>query len=125
MPQGYPRRGADRHPSAPAWATVRFIDYPPAAQQRTRPSVAGNGVEAEKYASETVRVTKELKWKDWGTRFNLYLTTDGKRLPGPTDLLRARQRQAAQVLAADHHAGAGGRRQALNQAVYRSAPRYR
>jgi polyphosphate glucokinase len=39
-----------------------------------------NGVEAEKYASETVRVTKELKWKDWGSRFNLYLTTMEKLL---------------------------------------------
>ena len=39
-----------------------------------------NGVEAEKYASETVRVTKELKWKDWGTRFDLYLTTMEKLL---------------------------------------------
>ena len=39
-----------------------------------------NGVEAEKYASETVRVTKELKWKDWGARFNLYLTTMEKLL---------------------------------------------
>lgn len=34
-----------------------------------------NGVEAERYASEAVRVVKELKWKDWGDRFNLYLTT--------------------------------------------------
>lgn len=34
-----------------------------------------NGVEAERYASEAVRVTKDLKWKDWGERFNLYLTT--------------------------------------------------
>lgn len=34
-----------------------------------------NGVEAERYASEAVRVTKDLKWKEWGDRFNLYLTT--------------------------------------------------
>ena len=34
-----------------------------------------NGVEAERYASEAVRVTKDLKWKDWGDRFNLFLTT--------------------------------------------------
>jgi polyphosphate glucokinase len=34
-----------------------------------------NGIEAERYASEAVRVTKDLKWKDWGDRFNLYLTT--------------------------------------------------
>jgi polyphosphate glucokinase len=34
-----------------------------------------NGVEAERYASEAVRVTKDLKWKEWGERFNLYLTT--------------------------------------------------
>ena len=34
-----------------------------------------NGVEAERYASEAVRVTKDLKWKDWGERLNLYLTT--------------------------------------------------
>ena len=34
-----------------------------------------NGLEAERYASEAVRVTKDLKWKEWGDRFNLYLTT--------------------------------------------------
>lgn len=34
-----------------------------------------NGHEAERYASEAVRVTKDLKWKDWGERLNLYLTT--------------------------------------------------
>ena len=34
-----------------------------------------NGLEAERYASEAVRVVKELKWKEWGERFNLYLTT--------------------------------------------------
>jgi polyphosphate glucokinase len=34
-----------------------------------------NGIEAERYASEAVRVVKELKWKEWGDRFNLYLTT--------------------------------------------------
>ena len=34
-----------------------------------------NGVEAERYASEAVRVTKKLKWKDWGERLNLYLRT--------------------------------------------------
>ena len=34
-----------------------------------------NGHEAERYASETVRVTKELKWKEWGERLNLYLCT--------------------------------------------------
>jgi len=34
-----------------------------------------NGFEAERYASEAVRVTKDLKWKEWGDRFNLYLTT--------------------------------------------------
>lgn len=34
-----------------------------------------NGLEAERYASEAVRVVKELKWKEWGDRFNLYLTT--------------------------------------------------
>ena len=39
-----------------------------------------NGIEAEKYASETVRVTKDLKWKDWGPRFNVYLTTLEKLL---------------------------------------------
>jgi len=31
--------------------------------------------EAERYASEAVRVVKDLKWKEWGDRFNLYLTT--------------------------------------------------
>lgn len=39
-----------------------------------------NGVEAERYASETVRVTKDLKWREWGVRFNLYLTTMEKLL---------------------------------------------
>ena len=34
-----------------------------------------NGHEAERYASEAVRVTKDLKWKDWGERLNLYLCT--------------------------------------------------
>lgn len=34
-----------------------------------------NGQEAERYASEAVRVTKDLKWKEWGERFNLYLNT--------------------------------------------------
>lgn len=34
-----------------------------------------NGVEAERYASEAVRITKDLKWKEWGERLNLYLTT--------------------------------------------------
>ena len=34
-----------------------------------------NGVEAERYASEAVRIVKELKWKEWGDRLNLYLTT--------------------------------------------------
>lgn len=34
-----------------------------------------NGIEAERYASEAVRVVKDLKWKEWGDRFNLYLTT--------------------------------------------------
>jgi polyphosphate glucokinase len=32
-----------------------------------------NGVEAERYASEAVRITQELKWKDWGERLNRYL----------------------------------------------------
>ena len=34
-----------------------------------------NGAEAERYASEAVRITKKLKWKEWGKRFNLYLAT--------------------------------------------------
>jgi len=34
-----------------------------------------NGIEAEKFASESVRITQELKWSEWGTRFNLYLNT--------------------------------------------------
>ena len=34
-----------------------------------------NGQEAERYASEAVRVTKDLKWKEWGERLNLYLCT--------------------------------------------------
>ena len=34
-----------------------------------------NGLEAERYASEAVRVTKGLKWREWGERFNHYLMT--------------------------------------------------
>ena len=34
-----------------------------------------NGVVAERYASESVRITKNLKWKEWGERFSLYLDT--------------------------------------------------
>ena len=34
-----------------------------------------NGVEAERYASESVRVVQKLKWKEWGERFNHYLLT--------------------------------------------------
>lgn len=34
-----------------------------------------NGREAERYASEAVRVAKKLKWKEWGARFNHYLAT--------------------------------------------------
>jgi polyphosphate glucokinase len=33
-----------------------------------------NGQSAERYASETVRVTQGLGWEDWGERLNLYLT---------------------------------------------------
>ena len=32
-----------------------------------------NGREAERYASEAVRVAKKLKWKDWSARFDHYL----------------------------------------------------
>ncbi|WP_153108761.1 polyphosphate--glucose phosphotransferase [Propionivibrio limicola] len=35
----------------------------------------GKGIEAERYASESVRVTKKLRWKTWGKRFNTYLET--------------------------------------------------
>ena len=34
-----------------------------------------NGVEAERYTSESVRVVQKLKWKEWGERFNQYLLT--------------------------------------------------
>lgn len=34
-----------------------------------------NGYEAERYASEAVRIDKKLKWKEWGAHLNLYLTT--------------------------------------------------
>ena len=34
-----------------------------------------NGFEAERYASESVRVLNNLKWGEWGPRFNHYLTT--------------------------------------------------
>ena len=39
-----------------------------------------NGISAERYASEAVRVTKNLKWKEWGRRFDLYLTAMEKLL---------------------------------------------
>ena len=32
-----------------------------------------NGLEAESYASEAVRDAENLRWKDWGDRFNHYL----------------------------------------------------
>ncbi|HRD66697.1 MAG TPA: ROK family protein [Candidatus Competibacter sp.] len=35
--------------------------------------VLDNGLEAERYASEAVRDAQQLKWKDWGDRFNHYL----------------------------------------------------
>ncbi|MDR0439456.1 MAG: ROK family protein [Candidatus Accumulibacter sp.] len=34
-----------------------------------------NGQIGERYASETVRVTQDLDWKDWGERLNLFLVT--------------------------------------------------
>ena len=34
-----------------------------------------NGLEAEQYASEAVRIGENLEWKVWGKRFNRYLTT--------------------------------------------------
>lgn len=34
-----------------------------------------NGAEAERYASDAVRLRNELKWKEWGERFNRYLCT--------------------------------------------------
>ncbi|MBK7356021.1 polyphosphate--glucose phosphotransferase [Propionivibrio sp.] len=34
-----------------------------------------NGMEAERYASESVRIVQKLKWKEWGPRLNHYLTT--------------------------------------------------
>ena len=60
--------------------TALFIDGPLLPNSELGHLLLENGVEAEKYASETVRVTKELKWKDWGTRFDLYLTTMEKLL---------------------------------------------
>lgn len=39
-----------------------------------------NGQEAERYASEAVRITKKLKWKEWGERLNVYLCTMEKLL---------------------------------------------
>ena len=32
-----------------------------------------NGQEAERYASEAVRITQSLEWADWGARLNVYL----------------------------------------------------
>lgn len=34
-----------------------------------------NGIEAERYASEAVRVVQKLDWSVWGARLNHYLTT--------------------------------------------------
>ena len=34
-----------------------------------------NGVEAERYAADSARVTKKLTWKDWDKRFDHYLAT--------------------------------------------------
>ena len=34
-----------------------------------------NGMVAEKHVSEVVRINENLKWKEWGGRFNLYLST--------------------------------------------------
>jgi len=34
-----------------------------------------NGLEAEHYASDAVRIAKKLKWKEWGNRLNHYLIT--------------------------------------------------
>lgn len=34
-----------------------------------------NGYEAESYASEAARTAKDLKWSEWGVRFNHYLMT--------------------------------------------------
>jgi polyphosphate glucokinase len=34
-----------------------------------------NGIEGERYASESVRIVNQLKWQEWGPRLNLYLTT--------------------------------------------------
>ena len=34
-----------------------------------------NGIEAERHASEAVRITEKLKWKEWSARFNHYLGT--------------------------------------------------
>ncbi len=39
-----------------------------------------NGVEAERYAAESVRVVQKLKWKNWGGRLNRYLVTMEKLL---------------------------------------------
>lgn len=34
-----------------------------------------NGAEGERYASDAARVNADLKWREWGDRFNLYLQT--------------------------------------------------
>jgi polyphosphate glucokinase len=34
-----------------------------------------NGIEAERFASEATKNAEELKWKQWGVRFNHYLST--------------------------------------------------
>lgn len=37
--------------------------------------VLDNGIEAERFASESVRIVQKLKWKEWGPRFNHFLAT--------------------------------------------------
>lgn len=39
-----------------------------------------NGMVAERYASEAVRVSRELSWREWGGRLNQYLSTMEKLL---------------------------------------------
>jgi polyphosphate glucokinase len=69
-----------------------------------------NVFEAERYASEAVRVTKKLKWKEWGKHFNHYLVTM-ENLPGDLLVLGGGVRKKSTNTLAIHRPRTGRRRQ--------------
>ena len=60
--------------------TALFIDGKLMPNTELGHILLDNGVEAERYAAESVRVTKKLKWTEWGKRFDHYLVTMEKLL---------------------------------------------